>query len=82
MQLKLGMGYKMTTKQCEFPIGKEDFLKLPQGDQNALMYACLKDIQEKIDWKWKKLLAIGAAAGFVGGLCHNVAAKILGIPNL
>lgn len=72
----------MKPEQCNFRVSKDDFLKLPQAEQNSFIYNCLMDTQEKIDWKWKKVLTVGAVAGFIGGLCNGAIAKIFGLSNL
>lgn len=61
----------MPPEQCEFRVSKADFLKLPQAEQSSLIYNCLYDVQEKIDWKWKRVLGVGAMAGFAGGFLNH-----------
>lgn len=72
----------MPTKQCSFRISKEEFLALPPGDQSALIYSCLFDIQDKVDWKWKKVMAIGAVTGLAGGFLHDFLGKFFGVNHL
>jgi len=71
----------MPPEQCQFRVSKEDFLNLPQSEQNSLIYSCLMDMQEKIDWKWKKIMGIGAIAGFIGGLFNGLVIKVFGLPR-
>jgi len=71
----------MPPEQCQFRVSKEDFLNLPQSEQNSLIYGCIMDMQEKIDWKWKRVLAIGAIAGFIGGLFNGLVIKVFGLPR-
>ena len=72
----------MAPEQCSFRVSKTDFLKLPQAEQNSLIYNCLMDMQEKIDWKWKRVMTIGAVAGLAGGFLHDLLGKFLGINNI
>jgi hypothetical protein len=72
----------MPPEKCEFPVSQEDFLKLPQGNQNALIYSCLRDLQEKTDWRWKQVLFIGAISGFIGGFCNPWIKTLFGMKNL
>lgn len=72
----------MSGTKLNVQITKEDFLKLSGAEQNALIYSCLCETQVKIDFKWKRLVAIGATAGFVGGFFHNMISKITGLSNI
>lgn len=72
----------MTPEQCNFRVSKSDFLKLPQAEQSSLIYNCMMDLQEKIDWKWKRIMTIGAVSGFVGGFCNRFIVNLLGIKNI
>ena len=69
-------GCDAMSKKLTVYLSEEEFAKKPHSDQMRMIYSSLLDLQGRTQWRWKQILGVGAAAGFVGGLLREKALPI------